>query len=283
MREALHTSPPALLTRYVTGMPPVSPLKKLKRWIQRLPSVEVSEMDGVRSLHLGGDAIQSSMRIADPERLELSYTRAMMTFLLFQAAPRDVLMVGLGGGSIARFLHHHFERTRITAVEINPKVIAVARQYFGLPDDERLTVVAEDGAAFVPGQAERADVLFHDAFDDGDTVSTLCTQDFFDACGAALRPNGVFVMNFMADEPHFDTYFDRLSKTFNNRLVVLPTGDRVNRIVFAIKSSITRMSIESLTREAANLEKRYGLPMKASLKDLLRYNPHTAAYLTIAA
>ncbi|MSQ18570.1 MAG: polyamine aminopropyltransferase [Betaproteobacteria bacterium] len=264
-------------------MPSASPLKKLKRWIQRLPNVEVSEMDGVRSLHLGGDAIQSSMRIADPKCLELSYTRAMMTFLLFQAAPRDVLMIGLGGGSIARFLHHHFERTRITAVEINPKVIAIARQYFGLPaDDERLTVVAEDGASFVPRHTECADVLFHDAFDDGDTVSALCTQDFFDACGAALRPNGVFVMNFMADEPHFDTYFDRLSKTFNRRLVVLPTGDRVNRIVFAIKTSISRMSIESITREAALLEKRYGLPMKASLKDLLRFNPHTAAYLTIA-
>jgi spermidine synthase len=265
-------------------MPPASPLKRLKRWIQRLPSVEVSEMDGVRSLHLGGDAIQSSIRIADPERLELSYTRAMMAFLLFQAAPRDVLMVGLGGGSIARFLHHHFERTRITAVEINPKVITVARQYFGLPeDDERLTVVTTDGAAFVPDHPASADVLFHDAFDDGDTVSALCTQDFFDACGRALRPNGVFVMNFMADEPHFDTYFERIAKTFNNRALAMPTGDRVNRIVFAIKSSITRMSIESLTREAASLEKRYGLPMKSSLKDLLRYNPHTAAYLTIAA
>lgn len=264
-------------------MPPASPLKTLKRWMQRLPSVEVSEMDGVRSLHLGGDAIQSSMRIADPDRLELSYTRAMMTFLLFQSAPRAALMVGLGGGSIARFLYRHFERTRITAVEINPKVIAIARQYFGLPDDDdRLSVVEKDGAQFVPAHPESADVLFHDAFEDGDAVSALCTQDFFDACGAALRPNGVFVMNFMADEAQFDAYCDRISKTFNNRILILPTSDRVNRIVFAIKAPISRILIDSLKRDAANLEKQYGLPMNASLKDLLRFNPHTAAYLTIA-
>ena len=259
------------------------PLKTLKRWMQRLPSVEVSEMDGVRSLHLGGDAIQSSMRIADPERLELSYTRAMMTFLLFQPAPRAALMVGLGGGSIARFLHHHFPRTHVTAVEINPKVIAVARQYFGLPeDDDRLTVFPTDGAQFVPAHPESADVLFHDAFEDGDAVSALCTQKFFDMCAAALRPDGVFVMNFMADEPHFEAYCDRISRSFSNRVLILPTGDRVNRIVFAIKSTITRMSIASLKRDAASLEKQYGLPMNASLRDLLRFNPHTAAYLTIA-
>ena len=264
-------------------MPPASPLKALKRWIKRLPSVEVSEMDGVRSLHLGGDAIQSSMRIADPDRLELSYTRAMMTFLLFQPAPRDALLVGLGGGSIARFLYRRLERTRITAVEINPKVIQVARHYFGLPEnDNRLTVVAADGAQFVPVHPESADVLFHDAFEDGDTVSALCTQEFFDACAAALRPNGVLVMNFMADEPHFEAYSDRIARTFNNRMLILPTGDRVNRIVFAIKSPVTRMLIDSLKRDAANLEKRFGLPMNASLRDLLRFNPHTAAYLTIA-
>ena len=50
----------------------------------RRASVEVSEEDGVRSLHLGGDAIQSSIRLDRPDELALDYTRAMMAFLLFQ-------------------------------------------------------------------------------------------------------------------------------------------------------------------------------------------------------
>ncbi|MEK7438200.1 MAG: spermidine synthase, partial [Pseudomonadota bacterium] len=92
-----------------------------------LASVEVSEEGGVRSLHLGGDAIQSSIRLSRPDELALDYTRAMMAFLLFQPLPREVLMIGLGGGSMARYIHQRMPGTRTTVVEINAKVLAAAR------------------------------------------------------------------------------------------------------------------------------------------------------------
>ena len=92
-------------------------MRALKRLLGRKgSSVEVSESRGVRTLHLGGEAIQSAMRLSAPDRLELAYTRAMMAFLLFAPAPRDILMVGLGGGSIARFVYERLPRTRITGV-----------------------------------------------------------------------------------------------------------------------------------------------------------------------
>lgn len=261
---------------------PASPLKSIKRWFARLPSVEVSEAGGVRSLHLGGDAIQSSIRLDDPDQLELHYTRAMMTFLLFNPAPRDVLMVGLGGGSIARFVHRKLRPARFTAVEINPKVVSVSRQYFGLPEnDERLNVVVADGAEYVPEHPESADVFLHDAFEDGETVTALCTQKFFDACAATLRPNGVFVMNFMADEPKFQVHVDRIARAFDDRTLVLPSADRINRIVFALKTPLTRLPLDPMKREAERLEKSLKLPLVKSLKDLLRYNSHTAAYLRL--
>ncbi|MEW6690321.1 MAG: spermidine synthase, partial [Pseudomonadota bacterium] len=70
------------------------------------PALVVSEERGVRHLHIGGEAIQSAMRLADPWALELEYTRCMLTFLLFHPAPRRALMIGLGGGSLAKFFHH---------------------------------------------------------------------------------------------------------------------------------------------------------------------------------
>src|SRR5512146_2271879 len=113
----------------------------------RRSSVEVSEEDGVRSLHLGGDAIQSSIRLDRPDELALDYTRAMMAFLLFQPLPRAVLMIGLGGGSMARSIHQRMPATHTTVVEINAKVLAAARSVFRFPaDDERLQVDIADGA-----------------------------------------------------------------------------------------------------------------------------------------
>ena len=78
---------------------------KISRWVNREVSVEVSEQGGIRSLHLGSDTVQSSMKLDDPYELVLSYTRAMMAFLLFRPRPEHVLMIGLGGGSLPKFVH----------------------------------------------------------------------------------------------------------------------------------------------------------------------------------
>ena len=86
----------------------------------------VSEARGIRSLHVGGEAIQSAMRIDDPFRLALDYTRCMMAFLLFLPDPRDVLMIGLGGGSLAKFVYRQLRRSRVRAIECDARVVQAA-------------------------------------------------------------------------------------------------------------------------------------------------------------
>lgn len=258
-------------------------MARLRRWVAgRDSSVEVSEERGVRYLHLGGDAIQSAIRLSQPDALELHYTRAMMGFMLFEPAPRDLLMIGLGGGSIPRFVHARLPTIRTTAIEINPRVLAAARTYFGLPqDDERLTVLIEDGAAYVPAHPFSTDVLLLDAFHDGEAVTQLCSAEFYDHCYAALRDGGVFVQNFMADEPRFGRYVDRLVESFDGRVLCMPTADEVNTMVFGLKRDGRRVSIDDLKRAAAKLERRHGLPFVRMAHDLVAGNERTASYLVM--
>src|SRR4029079_4131670 len=130
-------------------------MKFLAKWRLRKPgddekTVYISERYGVRSLHIGSDTIQSSMRLAKPFDLELSYTRSMMAFMLLMPAPAEILMIGLGGGSLAKFVHHHLGHTRTRGVEVHPRVVAIARQYFHVPaDGPRFEVIITDGAAYV--------------------------------------------------------------------------------------------------------------------------------------
>src|SRR5512141_2942589 len=110
------------------------------------PDLVVSEERGVRHLHVGGEAIQSAMRLDDPFALELDYTRCMMAFLLFHPRPRRSLMIGLGGGSLAKFFHRNLAGLRTLAVEYDERVIATARGLFHVPaNDTRLTVEHGDG------------------------------------------------------------------------------------------------------------------------------------------
>ena len=90
-----------------------------------------------RTLHFSLSLIQSTMSLKDPFALELDYTQAMMSFLLFLARPQQIFMLGLGGGSLAKFCWRHVGSARITVVEIDPDVIAF-RDEFELPPDEPL-------------------------------------------------------------------------------------------------------------------------------------------------
>src|SRR5258708_39115928 len=89
-------------------------------------AIEIVEEDGVRVLQIGGNAIQSAMRLDAPDRIELDYVRAMMAFLLFPPDPRDVLLVGLGGGSVARFIPHCIAKTRGSVLPVEPRLATVA-------------------------------------------------------------------------------------------------------------------------------------------------------------
>ncbi|MGE5794947.1 MAG: methyltransferase domain-containing protein [Bacteroidota bacterium] len=256
-------------------------MRALKRLLgRRGEAVEVSEARGVRTLHLGGQAIQSALRLSAPDRLELAYTRAMMAFLLFVPAPREILMVGLGGGSIARFVHERLPRTRFTGIELNPKVVAAARAFFGLPaDDRRLKVIVGDGAEHVPAYRGTCDVVLLDAFDNLRSVRSLATETFYADCRDALRSGGVFVVNFIADEPRFGTYLARLERVFDGRVLCLPSQDRMNMIVLGFRDRADAVPIAPLKRTARELERRLELPFDRFVRDLVAHNPGDARHL----
>lgn len=260
-------------------------MTRSKSWFAKRPaSVEVSEEGGVRSLHLGGDAIQSSIRLDRPDELALDYTRAMMAFLLFRPLPREVLMIGLGGGSMARYIHQRMPGTRTTVVEINAKVLAAARSMFHFPaDDARLRVEIADGADYIAAHAESADVLLVDGFDDGKQPAALCTQAFYDAAYAALRPGGVMSVNFMAEERKLDVFLQRIEKSFEDRVVCLKAEDRVNLIAFAFKRHPRELSWAELKRRAQQLKKTHDLPLEDFVAGLKELNPHTRAKLKLCS
>jgi spermidine synthase len=258
-------------------------MTRTKSWLNlRRASVEVSEEDGVRSLHLGGDAIQSSIRIDRPDELALDYTRAMMAFLLFHPSPREVLMIGLGGGSMARYIHQRMPETRTTVVEINAGVLAAARSMFHFPaDDARLKVEIACGADYLADRAESADVLLVDGFDDGRQPAVLCTQAFYDAAYAALRPGGVMAVNFMAEEKKLDVYLQRIENSFDGCVASLTAEDRVNLIAFGFKRQPRQLAWAELKKRARQLKKTHDLPLDDFIAGLKRLNPHTQTVLRL--
>ena len=245
------------------------------------PSLAVSEARGVRTLHVGGEAIQSSMRLADPYALALDYTRCMMAFLLLHPEPRDVLMIGLGGGSLAKFFFRYVKRTRLRIVELDERVVAAARKHFALPPDgERLCVEVGDGAeALAP---ECCDVLIIDAFEDELHVPRLASGEFYDGAFLALNEPGALVVNFMNDDPKLDATLQRLERAFGGAVLCMPALYDPNILAFAFKGVAASISWEELRARAARLEAKLGLPFARYVARLRSMNRWTAAELIIS-
>ena len=245
------------------------------------PSIAVSDARGVRSLHVGGDAIQSAMRLGDPYALALDYTRCMMAFLLFHPQPRSALMIGLGGGSLAKFFHKNFKKTSVRVVELDPRVLAAARQHFHVPPDgERFRIEIGDGAkALLP---ECCDTLVIDAFEDELHVPQLASAEFYDGAFLALREPGAMVVNFMNDDPKFDLTLQRLERAFGGAVIVMPALYDPNILVFALKGIAPRMTWGALRSRAEQLESKLGLPFTRYLSRLRAMNRWNAAELIIS-
>ncbi len=243
--------------------------------------VAVSDARGVRSLHVGGEAIQSAMRLDDPYALALDYTRCMMAFLLFHPEPREALMIGLGGGSLAKFFNKFLRKTRVRVVELDPRVLAAAREHFALPPDgARFSVEIGDGAnALFP---ECCDLLVVDAFEDELHVPRLASREFYDGAFLALAEPGALVVNFMNDDPKFDLTLERLERAFGGAVLALPALYDPNIIAFALKGTAPSMPWNVLRDKAEKLEARLGLPFTRYVSRLRAMNRCTAAELIIA-
>lgn len=238
--------------------------KRLSKSVTPNMTVEVTEHRGIRQLHLGTGAIQSAMRVNRPWDLELAYTRAMMSYLLFVPEPEEVLMIGLGGGSLAKFIRKHRPQTRITAVEISSQVAAAARNHFDLPEnDEYLEVIIGDGTEYIFGHPESADVILLDGFDAGCQVETLATQAFYKACKRALKPGGVLVVNLWGRDPEFVTWFSRLVAAFDEQVAWLPIMGKVNVIAIAMRDEDGAKRLASCQPEQQGKNWALDLPMFA--------------------
>ena len=249
--------------------------------MSRRPALAVSEERGVRTLHIGGEAIQSSMRLSDPYALELDYTRCMMAFLLFHPRPARALKIGLGGGSLPKYFWRHLPWLRTRVVELDERVVAMARERFCLPpDDARLRVEIGDGAEAL--SPECCDLLIVDAFADEHPPAALVSQAFFDAAWLALEAPGALVLNLMDDDARLDERLQRVERAFGGAVLAFHALHDPNVIVIALKGAPPRLAWDLLARRAQALERRHGLPFARMLPRFRRMNRCDAEALIIA-
>lgn len=217
--------------------------------------IVVYEDGGVRCMRFTriATARQSCVDLADRQRLVFEYLRMMLGALYLAPEPRRVLVIGLGGGTLVDTLQRTLPDAEIDAVEIDPAVVRVARQYFDFQPGPRTRVNEEDGRVFVKRalrEARRYDLVMLDAYDQEYIPEHMLTREFLQEVKGVLAPEGVLAANTFSTSRLYDaestTYAAVFGRFFNLK--------RANRVIILKNDGLPAM--ETLRANAQRLQPR---------------------------
>jgi spermidine synthase len=226
--------------------------------------VTLSEVDGVRYLHFGTEWVQGAMRLRKPDAIELEYAQQMMAWMLFQQNPTHIVQLGLGTGALTKFGYRQFPAAQVTAIELNPSVITICQSMFKLPpDDERLSVLEMDALDYVNDVAHHntIDALQVDLYDATARGPVLDTPEFYSACQACLRDDGIMTVNLFGDHPSFAKNLKAMRFAFA-RVIALPEVHDGNVVAIAFKTA-PLLDFALLHARAAEIAATTKLPAKS--------------------
>lgn len=228
-----------------------------------------SDRQGMRLLHIGpprsDDLVQGVMQINDPQKLVLEFAERMMVWAMFfkpsSLSKRHVMQLGLGAASLTKFCHGRIGM-KTTAVEINPSVVAICRDAFHLPpNDKLLEVITGDARKEIARPRWRAalDVIQVDAYDADAARPVLDSVDFYQACKRALGPDGCIVTNLFSADASYETSLEHLRMVFGaDALWQFKPTKEGNTIVLAEKKP-RKLGLAEYVSRCQELQNRYGL------------------------
>ena len=239
--------------------------------------IQVFDSGGQRALYFGGDAgprvVETLMDLRQPHVLQHAYSHAAMMGFVYRPQAASCLLIGLGGGAMVRFINHHFPEVRLDVVEIDPAMVAVARDFFGTREGPRTRILVADGFEYLARASERYDLVLVDAhLNPGErTDSTghplsLKSEQFFGSIHERLNPGGVAMFNVIAGRDA-SGYLDSIRRAFAATDVYRPRGTG-NVLVFAVPRAPLAGEAE-LRERAREFDRRggYGFSFERLLDD----------------
>jgi spermidine synthase len=199
---------------------------------------------------------QSCMDRNNPRKMVFPYAKMMMTSLLMVPEPGNVLVVGLGGGTLPVALRELYPEAVIDVVEIDPAVNTVAQTYFGFSESERLKVHLQDARVFTKraiGRERRYDIIMLDAFNGDYIPEHLMTREYLEETKALLAPGGVVAANTFAISRLYDHESSTYRAVFGD-FYNLRSHMSANRVILATQDELP--DLETIARAARDIGPR---------------------------
>ncbi|WP_410499060.1 fused MFS/spermidine synthase [Chitinibacter sp. S2-10] len=213
--------------------------------------------------------VQSRMKRQQPNHLILGYTRAMLGFCMIQTHTHHIGMIGMGGGSLAKYCHYHLPEARISVAEIDQRVIDLAPHFLIPLDSPRLQIDCADGADWLKEQTTPFDVLMIDAYGPQGMPDNIASTVFFDLCRAKLASDGILVVNLWGSDSRFDSYYARIRTIFDDAAIAIGSDGCANRIVYGFNRG-RLPSIKALQQRCRQIARQHSIDLPSLGQRMVR-------------
>jgi spermidine synthase len=224
------------------------------------------DIDEIRTLRFGKQGTrQSVVKMDDLDYLGLPYAKSAMIGLAFTEQLDRILVLGVGAGNIPMFLRKHYSDAQIDVVDIDPQIIALAKQYFNFLEDDFLQAYAQDGRAFVENVQKPYDLIFLDAYTAAGIPKHLATKEFLRSLKKALKPSGAIIAN-MWSTPKVNPLYRSMLRTYQEvfqEVYTLRVPTAGNKIVIALPK-IRAVPLKRIAQRAQQISVQKRLPFDLS-------------------
>jgi spermidine synthase len=224
------------------------------------------DIDGIRTLRFGKNGTrQSVVKMDDLDYLGLPYARSAMIGLAFTDQLNRILVLGVGAGNIPMFLRKYYSGAQIDVIDIDPQIIALAKEYFNFLEDDFLHAYTQDGRAFVENVQKPYDLIFLDAYTAAGIPSHLATKEFLLSLKKALKPSGAIIAN-MWSTPKVNPLYRSMLRTYQevfHEVYTLRVPSAGNKIVIALPK-LRGVSINRIAQRAQQISAQKCLPFDLS-------------------
>ena len=215
--------------------------------------IRVADRGRMRVLHFN-NTTQSQISLDDPLQGHFEYTEYFHMPWLWNDQIKTVLMIGLGGSSIQRAYQAYWPQVETETVELDPKVVEVARDYFQFKETEKMKAIISDGRMHLRRTRKTYDLIILDAYTANRYGSfipyTLVTKEFFALAHSRLSDKGVLAYNVIGSayqrrENIVGAIYNTLKTSFAQVYMFPALGSR-NVVLLATRSSepVTRVQLE---------------------------------------
>lgn len=238
-------------------------------------SLSFSSTAEALELRAGSGALHSAIHLERPEKLALKNLEYLAGILLFIPAPRNILILGTGGGSLLHFLHCHYPQSKLTTVEIDAELLLFAQQNMRLPEaSEHLSYVIDDAANFVRHSPQQYDLILVDIFNGTQMPDWISSIEHMQLIHSRLTEQGAIGYNLLIDSDHdFNQYCDKLNATFENRTLYFPVEGFDNTIAYGFRHQPGQQTMTDYMNLAIELGEVHDINYIEVLSTIYSTNP----------